>query len=328
MRATSNHAVADAVGAFVQQAKHLPQPWVVGLSGGLDSTVLVHALRQSGLAPHALHVNHHLQTAAQDWPAQCRAVCDALGVPLDVLDVTVDTTKASLEAEARHARYHAMGEWMQANSRVLLLCAHHQDDQIETVLIQLLRGQGLRGLAGMPTLGGWPVALNKTGASPWLGRPLLGLCKSDLQAYALQHGLGHVEDPSNSDLQIRRNWLRQVLLPQVETQFPQARHGILNLAAYFQAHYQEHDERTANMLAQISSPTGQLRLQAWGMHSVPVQRDLLHAWLKLQGVRCGQAKLLELQRQLGLPQGGKRQVAQGWWVQVRNRHAKLLKEPV
>ncbi|HEX4918676.1 MAG TPA: tRNA lysidine(34) synthetase TilS [Limnobacter sp.] len=328
MQATSKAAVADAVSAFVKQAAHLPQPWVVGLSGGLDSTVLLHALRQAGLALHALHVNHHLQSAAQSWPAHCRSVCNAMGVALDVLDVNVNTTKASLEAEARQARYQAMGEWMQAHNTVLLLCAHHQDDQIETVLIQLLRGQGLRGLAGMPTLGGWPLALGTVGTTLWLGRPLLDVSKKDLQAYAQHHGLVHVEDPSNTDLQIRRNWMRQTLLPELEVQFPQARKGILNLAAYFQAHYRESDGRVGLELAHMSSPGGQLNLQAWGSQNTQAQRELLHAWLRRQGVRCGHAKLLELQRQLALPQGGKRQVAHGWWVQVRNRHAKLHKEPV
>ncbi|HEX4878998.1 MAG TPA: tRNA lysidine(34) synthetase TilS [Limnobacter sp.] len=328
MQATSNDAVASAVSMFARQAAHLPQPWVVGLSGGLDSTVLLHALHQAGLALHALHVNHHLQSAAQSWPAHCRSVCHGLGVALDVLDVNVDTRKASLEAEARKARYQAMGAWMQSNNRFLLLCAHHQDDQIETVLIQLLRGQGVRGLAGMSALGGWPAATSGSGADLRIGRPLLGLSKSDLHAYAQRHGLAHVEDPSNSNLHIRRNWLRHALLPQLEAQFPQARKGILDLAEHFQAHYRESDGRVASELARLTGPSGQLDLQAWGGLSTQAQRELLHAWLKLQGVRCGQAKLLELQRQLALPQGGKRQVAHGWWVQVRIRHAKLHKESV
>ncbi|WP_370263442.1 tRNA lysidine(34) synthetase TilS [Limnobacter sp.] len=301
----------------------MPQPWVLAFSGGLDSTVLLHALVKAGVAVQALHVNHHLQAAAQDWPHHCRQFCESLGVPLDVLDVTVNLNKASMEAQARNARYQAMGRWMQRKNFALLLCAHHQDDQLETVLIQLLRGQGLRGMAGMATIGGWPVGAtaSTTYDDLKIGRPLLGLGRQALEHYASQHHLPHIEDPSNNNTDIRRNWVRHELLPSLQQHFPQARAGLLNLSEFFQAHYLGVDEHVAQAMQGVSPVSHQLDLLAWRGLAPPLQAEVLKAWLQQQGGRCSKPQLLELQRQLNLPQGGRRQVCGHWWVRVSKHRA-------
>ena len=125
--------------------------WRIAFSGGLDSTVLLHLLAhlaktQSLPALSAIHVHHGLQAAADAWPEHCRAVCAALGVPLQVVHVQVQPG-ASLERAAREARYHAFTETVQGNE--VLLTAQHRDDQAETLLFRLLRGAGVRGLSGI-----------------------------------------------------------------------------------------------------------------------------------------------------------------------------------
>ena len=167
--------------------------WCVAFSGGLDSTVLLHLLAQLARsealpALSALHVHHGLQAAADGWPAHCQAVCRSLGIPLRVERVQV-AVGGSIEQAARDARYRAF----QANlgEGQVLLTAQHLDDQAETLLFRLLRGAGLRGLAAMPAsrpLGGGRLC-----------RPLLGVSRAELEAYAQAHRLDWVEDPSNQD---------------------------------------------------------------------------------------------------------------------------------
>lgn len=190
--------------------------WRVGFSGGLDSTVLLHLLaglvRQRPLPPlSALHVHHGLQAAADAWPAHCQQVCDALGVPLRVLHVQVDQG-ASLERAAREARYGAFVEALGEGE--LLLTAQHRDDQAETLLFRLLRGAGVRGLAGMPS--------QRPLGRGLLLRPLLGVSRAELEAYARAQGLRWVEDPSNGDTHYARNYLRRSVLPLLTARWPQA----------------------------------------------------------------------------------------------------------
>ncbi|MGH8454045.1 MAG: tRNA lysidine(34) synthetase TilS, partial [Nevskiales bacterium] len=166
--------------------------YLLAYSGGLDSTVLLHALVRAGLpAPlEAIHIHHGLQPAADRWPGHCQRVCQQLGIPLTVLEVTpVRGPRLSPEAEARRARYDALRSAMRSGD--VLLTAHHLDDQAETLLLQLLRGAGPRGLAAMPTLSEFPPG--------WHARPLLACSRMALETYARQHGLEWVEDPSNTD---------------------------------------------------------------------------------------------------------------------------------
>jgi tRNA(Ile)-lysidine synthase len=190
--------------------------WRIAFSGGLDSTVLLHLLAhlaktQSLPALCAIHVHHGLQAVADAWPAHCQSVCAALGVPLEVAHVQVQPG-ASLERAARDARYGAFIEATHANE--VLLTAQHRDDQAETLLFRLLRGAGVRGLSGMPAeraLGGGHLV-----------RPLLGVTRQELEAYAAEHQLSWIEDPSNQDRQFSRNYLRHQVFPVLTERWPQA----------------------------------------------------------------------------------------------------------
>lgn len=200
--------------------------WRVALSGGLDSTVLLHLLAQLAqrepLPPiFAIHVHHGIQPAAEAWPEHCRLFCDALGVPLQVERVQVGDG-ASLERAAREARY---GAFMKAvGDRECLLTGQHRDDQTETVLFRLFRGAGVRGLSGM-------AASRPLGAGTLL-RPLLGVGRRELERYARGHGLSWVDDPSNASDDYDRNYLRNRVLPVIAQRWSSASETIARSAEH------------------------------------------------------------------------------------------------
>jgi tRNA(Ile)-lysidine synthase len=190
--------------------------WHIAFSGGLDSTVLLHLLaklaKTESLPPlSAIHVHHGLQPVADGWPDHCRSVCDALQVPLHVSRVQVQPG-ASLERAARDARYGVFVEVTRANE--VLLTGQHRDDQAETLLFRLLRGAGVRGLSGMPR--------QRRLGKGYLLRPLLDATRADLEAYAAEHQLSWIEDPSNLDQHFSRNYLRHQVLPVLTARWPQA----------------------------------------------------------------------------------------------------------
>lgn len=252
----------------------------VALSGGLDSSVLLHgmaALRggNTGLGVRAVHVDHGLQAAAPAWADACSAFCHSLSLELQVLQLGLDPARGeSVEAEARNARYAAIagilapGEW--------LLTAHHRDDQMETVLIQLLRGAGVAGLAAMP-------ARARLGAG-WHGRPLLDVDRAELAAYARQASLSWVSDPTNSSMRFDRGWLRERVLPQLRTRWPQAAATVSRSA--------RHLAEAGRLLAALaeSDASGLLddssRLSIDGLRRLPQDRqvNLLRWWIRERGL--------------------------------------------
>jgi len=190
-------------------------PLCVALSGGLDSTVLLHALVALGAAPlRAAYVDHGLHPDAARWGEHCARLCADLGVPLTRHAVTVDPTAGEgPEGAARRARYAALGAGLRSGE--CLVTAHHRDDQAETVLLHLLRGSGVAGLAGVP------VAAPLAGGT--LLRPLLHVARAELVAYAHAAGLDWVEDPSNDDRRLDRNFVRHEVLPLLLSRWPGAR---------------------------------------------------------------------------------------------------------
>ena len=200
--------------------------WRVALSGGLDSTVLLHLLvqlRQTHTLPPitAVHVHHGLQAAADAWPAHCQALCDALSVPLQVVRVQVQAG-ASLERAARDARYQAFVAVTQEQE--VLFTAQHRDDQAETLLFRLLRGAGVSGLAAMPRQRGL--------GEGHLYRPLLDVSRTELEDYAREQNLSWVEDPSNAQTAFSRNYLRQEVFALLTQRWPQAAASMARSAAH------------------------------------------------------------------------------------------------
>ncbi|MEW8030442.1 MAG: tRNA lysidine(34) synthetase TilS [Candidatus Thiodiazotropha sp.] len=189
----------------------------LALSGGLDSCVLLHLLydlrSQLPYEIHAIHVHHGLQHQADSWLEHCERVCEGYDIPLETVRLNLKVNGgASLEAIAREARYQAMAERMCEGD--LLLTAQHQDDQAETLLLQLIRGSGPAGLASMP-----PITRFGPG---WLARPLLDCSRHSLEHYAREHRLTWQEDPSNRDQRFDRNFIRHQVMPLLRSRWPAA----------------------------------------------------------------------------------------------------------
>jgi tRNA(Ile)-lysidine synthase len=203
----------------------MPVTLVVGLSGGLDSTVLLHLLnRVHQKLNHvfnlqAVHVHHGLQPAADDFARQAQSLCALLNVPLQVVKVSITQQAIAdlgIEAAARQYRYQALAQSMPAQS--VLVLAHHRDDLLETALLQWIRGAGIEGLSAMKqfspmtvSLGGndQPVAYKTI--TRW--RPLLNYSRAGLLDYATREGLTWIEDPTNEQTDLARNRIRHEVMP-------------------------------------------------------------------------------------------------------------------
>ena len=234
---------------------------VAGLSGGVDSVVLLHVLRllapEFGYRLSAIHVNHGLSPNAVAWQRFCSALCLRSKIPFKAVKVRISKRGKGPEAAAREARRAQF-----AKSRADAIALGHQlDDQAETILHNLLRGAGLEGARGMPASG----ALG----GKRLLRPLLGVPRSAVLAYARQHGLRWIDDESNADEALTRNFIRRRLGPLLESRFPKWREGLARAARHF---------------------------AAAGLDA----RRLLRAFLAEQGLRApSEAKLVEMLKQLG-----------------------------
>jgi tRNA(Ile)-lysidine synthase len=192
-----------------------PKRVVVAFSGGLDSTVLLHALTALRAVHEtqllAVHIDHGLSDESAIWCRHCESFADSLGVDFASAKVDVDISSGQgTEAAARAARYDAFRSLLQTGD--WLLSAHHKDDQAETLLLNLMRGSGPSGLAGIGEI--------RPFAAGWLVRPLLSVSRSDLQAYAGEHQLDWIDDPSNEDQQFDRNYLRHEVMPRLEARWP------------------------------------------------------------------------------------------------------------
>ena len=188
-----------------------PSRYVVAFSGGLDSSVLAHAVASADVPVVAVHINHGLQAESEEWARHCEEFASSLGIEFhgQTVRVQLESGKGP-EASARDARYTALhaevhsGDW--------LLSAHHREDQAETLLLNLVRGSGPAGIAGIG-------AVRRFGAG-WLVRPLLNFDRAELEAYAQRHNIQWIDDPSNADKRFDRNFLRHDILPRLKTRWP------------------------------------------------------------------------------------------------------------
>ena len=235
---------------------------IVAFSGGLDSSVLLHALSTlPGIdrnALHAVHIDHGLHQHSGDWSGQCAAFAAKLSIGFQMLRVqVVDVAEFGPEGAARRARYAAFDAIVQADD--LLLTAHHADDQAETLLLRALRSAGLEGMAAMRPL-------RALGAAQ-LGRPLLDTPRAEILGYAQRHHLHWIEDPSNLDQRLDRNFLRHQVLPLLESRWPQARRALAgsarNLRAAESAARAELDRRVAAASGKASNRIRIIDLQRY-----------------------------------------------------------------
>ena len=248
---------------------------VVGLSGGMDSVVLLHAVKQClpvGGSLRALHVNHGLQAEAEEWEEFCGRFCAETDVPLDVLRIDVPESGASLENRARIARYEAFSQNLRQGECLLL--AHHLDDQMETILLRLARGAGTRGLSGIP-------ARRELGKGTLL-RPLLHCPKEALADYAQARDLRWIEDASNRDTDFDRNFCRHEILPTVERRWSNYRNNWERSRALI-AESQELLDDLAGLDLEHCADSADNVLQVDGLRllSMPRRQNALRHWIEL-----------------------------------------------
>lgn len=219
--------LAAAVDVFLGDFPLEQKRVCVGLSGGVDSVALLHVLHslkgRKQYSLRAIHVHHGLSPNADAWASFCRKLCRQWRVPLSVRRVKATRAGKGLEAAARDARY-AVFKSLPSD---LIVLAHHLDDQAETVLMNLLRGAGLRGARGMP-------ARSRLGGKE-LVRPFLGIPRESISAYAREHALAWIEDESNADESLTRNFLRRRVGPLLETRFPAWKQNLARAARHFSA---------------------------------------------------------------------------------------------
>ncbi len=273
----------------------------VAYSGGLDSALLLRLVadhgRHSRRPLFAFHVHHGLSPHADDWLAQCAREAASLGVAFDAVRVALpDAAGLGVEQAARLARYRALGELCRKHRVSLLLTAHHQDDQAETVLLQLLRGAGLRGLSGMA---GADAAHALLGAGVVLGRPLLDCRRSELEQAAAQLGVTHIVDESNADTRYRRNAIRHAIFPLLDQHFPGAAGAIARSSRHWQAAQRLLDDLAAIDHAHCADGSA-LRLERVAALSADRADNLLRHWLLLRGAPQppSEAQLAQLRSQV------------------------------
>ncbi len=251
---------------------------LVGYSGGLDSTVLLHLLAQD---PHAraaglraIHIHHGLQSEADAWAAHCQRMCDALGIALIIERVQVHDVGLGREGAARAARHAAFVRVLRDDE--VLALAHHRDDQAETFLLRALRGSSVDGLAAMRP---W-----RAHARGWLWRPLLETARDALHDYACTHGLAWIEDPSNDDASLDRNFLRTQLMPLLRTRWPHAGAAFARTAALSAEAADLLDAGDEIALINLLNDDGTLAVIA--LQTLPAARRarVLRRWVDMRGL--------------------------------------------
>ena len=214
----TNRALAFTEDRLLHILQSLPvvNAYIVGFSGGADSTALLHALskiqNQLDVPVSAMHVNHGLHDDADLWQLQCETFCRQNGIRLVCLRIKLENRSGKgLEAEARHLRYEAISALLKPGD--CLLTAHHADDQAETLLLNLMRGSGVDGLSAMPE--------SRPLGDGVLQRPLLGFQNSALRDYLGDNNIEWTEDPSNQYLNHDRNFVRHEIIPLLEKRWPE-----------------------------------------------------------------------------------------------------------
>lgn len=253
-------------------------PVLVGFSGGLDSTVLLHLLANAGnrhTGLRAVHVHHGLQAAADDWAAHCQRVCDEWQVPLHVVHVHVDdATGLGPEAAARHARHAAFAGLLQSGEWLAL--AHHRDDQAETFLLRALRGSGVDGLAAMRE--------RRDFAAGQLWRPLLHVPRTALEVHARQYRLRWIEDTSNAHDAFDRNFLRNTVMPLLAGRWPETASMLARSAALAgEASDLLHMQGEQALLACIDD-AGSVSVAALQALPPPACARVLRLWVQQRGL--------------------------------------------
>ncbi len=280
--------IADTINQFLDKCQKRSRI-IIAYSGGVDSHVLLHALsscqKEYRLNLLAVHIHHGLLQGADDWALHCEQVCSKLDVPYQLIKVNVNSKKGeSVEAQARQARYNAFSTLMKHDD--LLVVAHHQDDQAETFLLQLLRGAGLKGLSSMPVLSKFVIGN--------IARPFLAVPRAEILSYAEKNNLSWIEDNSNHDLRFDRNFVRHEVVPLLFSRWP----GLSKTISRATKHIADANQLLETFAAQdFVSTQGKnpetLSVEKLQQLSMLRQKNILRYWIDRQGFLMPNEKHLD-----------------------------------
>jgi len=261
----------------------------IAYSGGLDSHVLLHVLAsiQNKIKPKlvAVHINHGISNDADSWVKHCQKICEDHVIEFQTFSVDLShKSDKGTEAIAREKRYEVLGNLI--NSHDLLFTAHHMDDQLETILLQLMRGAGPDGLVGMPQV--------REFSKGNLVRPFLDYSREELHDYALSESLSWVEDESNKSNKYDRNFLRNRIIPELVTRWPGALKTVQRAAG--------HQAEARSLINEISrsdlevvceSKYTKVDISKVDNLSSIRKKNVLRAWIKKNKLEMPDAQIIE-----------------------------------
>ena len=201
----------------------LPNKFCIAFSGGVDSTVLLHAIKNiidEKSQIRAIHINHNIVGNSKVWAKTCKSICKNIGIDIEIISLEVTHNGYGIEAAARDERYKKLKEILYENE--YLLTAHHEEDQMETVFLRMARGTGLDGLQGINEKYSFGEGI--------IFRPMLEVSKTSVMDYAKEHQLKWVEDSSNQDTHFDRNFLRKKIIPQFRERWPSIASSVSRLS--------------------------------------------------------------------------------------------------
>jgi len=287
----SKLSVENLILHLTRLAEHYKiKTWCLAYSGGVDSQVLLHLLHHTKFNITAVYIDHDLQAQSADWAEHCEQQCMLLNIPFQIIKVDASASQGeSPEAAARAARYAALETCISPES--CLLTAQHQDDQAETVLLQLLRGAGAAGCAGMPEIARF--------GQGWHARPLLNVFQNNILNYAQDNKLSWVEDPSNQQVNYDRNYLRHTIIPEIQQRWP-----AFNKTLSIFARQQAENTRLLDVLAEHDLNSSLLEKNCLDINQLKLVEDArlrnaLRFWLKtMQYPTPSRAVLEQIVRQI------------------------------
>jgi tRNA(Ile)-lysidine synthase len=248
----------------------------IAYSGGIDSTVLLHFIYthrdKVSRDIRAVHVNHNISKFSDEWAEHCKQFCNELNIRFELLTLDARNYEGfGPEAYARELRYATISRLLSIND--ILLTAHHRDDLAETFILQLMRGAGPEGLAGIPQI--------REFGPGWIIRPFLEYTREQLNAYAIQNSLQWIEDESNSDLSLDRNYIRNQLIPYLQQHWPAVSRTLARSANH-----------QADLL-DILRYSAEIDLNNTMAESVARKRNLLRYWLKINNKPAATSTIIE-----------------------------------
>lgn len=260
----------------------------IAYSGGIDSSVLLHAshvvCKQTGHSLKVLHIDHQLHEDSKQWSQHCSEQCRLFDIQIDTICVDLEPfNHHGIEGAAREARYQAFETVL--NKDDVLFTAHHADDQIETVLLQLFRGSGVNGLAG--------CAQTRAIGKALLVRPLLTISREQIKNYAEEHQLQWLDDPSNNSLAHDRNYLRHEVMPLLHARWPGLRET-MGRSSQWQSESSSMLSKLAKLdMTDALEADNSLILETLRKLDHPRLKNILREWVKLTGRRAPSADVLD-----------------------------------